>query len=25
MRVTDVATLRVMHQTQVDITKQENR
>lgn len=25
MRVTDVATLQVMHQTQVDITKQENR
>ena len=24
LRVTDVATLRVMHQTQVDVTKQEN-
>ncbi|MBM3986166.1 MAG: hypothetical protein FJ296_10855 [Planctomycetes bacterium] len=25
LRVTEVATLRIMHQTQVDITKQENR
>lgn len=25
LRVTDVATLRIVHQTQVDITKQENR